>query len=93
MSLFGRNWLKRIKLDWQIIKSYCINSPLDEIIDKHSHLFRSELRKLKGMKAKICVPSNAQLRYYKPRPVSYLLRDKVDQELEHVLKAGIISPF
>ena len=92
MSLFSRNWIKRIKLDWQIIKSFCINSPLDEVIEKHSHLFRSEQGKLKGMKAKICVPSNAQSRYYKPHPVSYLLHDKVDHELERVLKAGIISP-
>ena len=60
MSLFGRNWLKRIKLDWQIIKSFRINSPLDEVIDKHYRLFTSELGKLKGMEAKICVPSNAQ---------------------------------
>ena len=66
---------------------------MDDVIEKHSRLFRFELGKLKGMKAKICVPSNAQPRYYKPRPVSYLLRDKVDQELEYVVKAGIILPF
>ena len=55
MSLFGCDWLKRIKLDWKIIKSFHINSPLeslDEVIEKHSCLFRSELGKLKGMKAK-----------------------------------------
>ena len=92
VSLYGRNWLKRIKLDWQIIKSLRINSPLDEVIEKHSHLFRSELGKLKGMKAKICVPSNAQPRYFKPRPVPYSLRDRVDQELECLHKAGVISP-
>ena len=74
MSLFGRNWLKRIKLDWQIIKSFRINSPLDEVIEKH---FRSKLGKLKGMEAKICVPRNAQPCYFKPRPVPYSLRDKV----------------
>ena len=65
---------------------------MDEVIEKHSRPFRSELGKLKGMKAKICVPSNAQPCHYKPHPVSYLLRDKVDHELECVLKAGIISP-
>ena len=92
MSLFGRNWLKRNKLDWQIIKSFRINSSLDEVIEKHSRLFRSELGKLKSMEAKICVPNNAQPHYFKPRPVPYSLRDKVDRELEHLLKAGVISP-
>ena len=91
VSLFGCNWLKRIKLDWQIIKSFRINSPLDEVIDKHYRLFTSELGKLKGMEAKICVPSNAQPRYFKPRPVPYSLHDKVDRELERLLKAGVIS--
>ena len=78
VSLFGRNWLKRIKLDWQIIKSIRINSPLDEVIEKHTRLFRSELGKLKSMEAKILFPSNDQPRYFKPRPVPYSLRDKVD---------------
>ena len=92
MNLFGRNWLKRNKLDWQIIKSFRINSPLDEVIEKHSRLFRSELGKMKGMEAKICVPNNAQPHYFKPRPVPYSLRNKVDRELERLLKAGVISP-
>ena len=92
VSLFGRNWLQRNKLDWQIIKSFRINSPLDEVIEKHSCLFRSEVGKLKGIEAKICVPSKAQPRYFKPHPVPYPLHDKVDQELERLLKAGVISP-
>ena len=64
VSLFSRNWLKRNKLDWQIIKSFRINSPLDEVIEKHSRLFRSKVGKLKCVEAKICVPSNAQPRYF-----------------------------
>ena len=43
------------------------------------------------MEAKICVPSNAQPRYFKPHPVPYSLRDKVDREIESLLKAGVIS--
>ena len=74
------------------MKSFRINSRLDEVIEKHSRLFRSELGKLNGMEAKICVPSNAQPRYFKLRPVPYSLCDKVDKELEHLLKAGVMSP-
>ena len=65
---------------------------MDEVIEKNTRLFRSELGKLNSMETKICVPSNAQPRYFKPRPVPYSLRDKVDRELERLLKAGVISP-
>ena len=61
VSLFGCNWLKRIKLDWQIIKSFRINSPLDEVIEKHSRLFRSEVGKLKCMEAKSVSPAMLNL--------------------------------
>ena len=72
-SLFGRNWLKEIKLNWSTISWVDTENSVQQLLDKHSRLFRSELGTLQGMQAKISVPENAQPRFYKPRPVAYSL--------------------
>ena len=65
---------------------------MEKLLAKHSKLFRPELGTLQGMEAKIFVPQNAQPRFYKPRPVAYSLKSKVEQELERLQKAGVITP-
>ena len=68
-SLFGRNWLQKIKLDWKNIKNISQNTALDSVLQKHSRLFREGLGKLEGMEATIVVPTDAQPRFFKPRPL------------------------
>ena len=38
-ALFGRNWLKRIKLQWENILSICKDNPVDRIEKKYPKLF------------------------------------------------------
>ena len=91
-SLFGRNWLQKIKLDWKNIKNISQNTALDSVLQKHSRLFREGLGKLEGMEATIVVPTDAQPRFFKPRPLPYALKEKVEQELECLQKEGVITP-
>ena len=44
------------------------------------------------MPAKIFVTPNAQPHFFKPRPVPYLLKEKVGIEIERLQQAGIIKP-
>ena len=60
-------------------------------MDKHSRLLRSELGILQGMQAKISVPQDAQPRFYKPRPVAYSLKHKVEEEQDRLQKEGVIK--
>ena len=71
------------------IKSIHSNSSVSELISKYSHLFSTTL---KEVEAKIFVAPNAQPRFYKPRPVPYALKDKVEKELERLQADGIITP-
>ena len=54
-SLFGWDWLSKVKLDWQNMgvtnniqsKSLCLQA----VLDKYCHVFKNELGTLKGYKA------------------------------------------
>ena len=91
-SLFGRNWLQHIRLNWSSINNIPVKSSVQGLLKKHSCLFREELGTLEGAKAKIIVPPNAQPRFFKPRPLPYALKDKVEKELDHLQLQGVITP-
>ena len=90
-SLFGRNWLERIKVNWTDVH-HLQDSAVDRIVNKYKNLFRDELGTLKGMTAKLFVTPNVQPCFFKPRAVPYLLKEKVGIEIERLHQAGIIKP-
>ena len=59
---------------------------------KYSKLFSDQLGTLQGTTAKIVVPENAQPRFFKARQVPYILKDKVERELDRLQKEHIITP-
>lgn len=61
-------------------------------VHKYSDVFKDELGCLKGMPVKLLVHENAKPKFFKPRPVPILLKDKVTKELEDLQAKGIISP-
>ena len=78
-SVFGRNWLKHIRLNWPSINTHHNESSIQELLKQQPGLFRHELGTLKGFEAKIFLPQNAQSRFYKPRPVLCALKHKVEE--------------
>lgn len=93
-DLFGRNWLENIRLNWSSVNSIDISdsSNVEKIVAKHPGLFKSEIGTLKGMEATITVPPDSKPRFHKPRPVPYAIKARVEEELERLKEAGIISP-
>ena len=55
-------------------------------------MFNDELGALKDVSVKLSVHENTTPRFYKPRPVSFLLKEKIDKELDDLLAKGIIVP-
>ena len=98
--LFGRDWLKAIKLDWTEIKfrsgsgSVCLSHDcrLDGLVSKHQDLFDGQLRLLKGIKAHVELVEGAKPVYTKPYRVPYALCPKVELELGKLEKAGVVTP-
>ncbi len=90
-SLFGRNWLEHITLDWQKIHSLN-DSPAEEVLRRHSAVFRDELGMLRDHKVKLHVESSVRPCFCKARPVPYAMRALVDKELEKLEEQGVIEP-
>uniref|UniRef100_A0A3B3TFN7 Gypsy retrotransposon integrase-like protein 1 n=1 Tax=Paramormyrops kingsleyae TaxID=1676925 RepID=A0A3B3TFN7_9TELE len=98
-SLCGRNWLKKIKLDWKTIKRVSQNAKmpapkaLSEVLERYSHVFQDELGTLKDIRAVISVKPNAIPKFHKARPLPFAMKARVERELERLEKENIISPI
>ena len=55
-------------------------------------MFKDGLGTVQGVKAKIHVDPRAKSKYFKPLPVAYALRQKVEEELDRLLLEGTIRP-
>ena len=68
------------------------SDPLQEILRKYSDVFSDDLGCLKDRTVQLTVHDNAPPKFFKPRPVPFLLKDKIEQELNNLQEQGIISP-
>ena len=95
-SLLGRDWLSQVRLDWDnIFYNKCVNdlsTELEDVIKKHSTVFKKEMGTLKEFMAKIQVDEDASPKYFKARPVPYALRGRIEVELDRLIAEGIIQP-
>ena len=91
-SLLGRDWMKKIRLDWPSIHLVQATSELERLLTRYSDVFREELGCLQGVKAKIYVDAQANPKFCKARSVPYALREKVEEEIERLQKTGVIEP-
>ena len=91
-SVFGREWLNKITLDWKDIHKVH-SCTLEELISKHEMLFEDGLGMLRNFHAKIYVDPDVRPKFFKPRPIPYVFREKVEDELNRLTTLGIIEPL
>ena len=90
--LFGREWLKHLKLNWAEIKALETNKQsVSEVLERYKNVFTDDLGMLKDITARIKVQESATPKFCKARVVPYSLRPKVDQKLDRLIKTGILS--
>ena len=90
-SLLGRNWLQKIRLDWQEIHQLQQMPALQETLKRYAEVFENELGEIKRMEARIDVDPQARPCFCKARPVPFALKHKVEAELDRLLKEGIVE--
>ena len=91
-SLIRRNWLEHIRINWAAVHSLQLDCGIEQLVQKHALLLREETGLLKGTSAKFFVSLEARLKFFKPRRVSYTLKEKVEHELDRLKEDGIIEP-
>uniref|UniRef100_H3A251 Gypsy retrotransposon integrase-like protein 1 n=1 Tax=Latimeria chalumnae TaxID=7897 RepID=H3A251_LATCH len=92
-SLLSCDWLQELSLDWREILKVepGMNPSVQKILDTYTQVFQKGLGTLVGTTAKIYVDSGVKLKYFKPRPLPYTLRQKVETELQRLESEGIIE--
>ena len=73
-------------------KIYTSPASLQEILDKHKAIFSEELGLITGTTAKIHIDNQAEPKFCRPRTTPYALTEKVNQEIDHLERSGIIKP-
>jgi hypothetical protein len=79
-------------LDWHDI--HRIHScTIEQLVEKYNTLFEAGLGMLRNFQAKIFVDPNVRPKFFKPRPIPYAFREKVEDELSRLTTEGIIEPL
>ena len=93
-TLLGRNWLRKIKLEWERLFPVQVNKvnvecSIESLKGKYPGVFSDKLGCLKNFLVNIPVPEEAKPIFFKPRSVPYALKSRVDQELDKLEKQGV----
>ena len=92
-SLFGRDWLEKLKLNWVEVKSLHSQGRLSSILEMQKSVFSEGIGKLKDIKANLTLKEGAKPKFLKARNVPYSLRPKIEAELDRLQKEGVIEPI
>ena len=96
--LMGRDWLSVIRLDWRNIAKVTAMPPSADLStrvtalqERYHEVFSESLGMITPFQAKLSVTPAAQPKFFKPRPVPYALREKVESELDRLTQAGVLE--
>lgn len=94
-AIFGRAWIRDVKLNIADINKVSlestVSSELDKIIAKYSPVFDGKLGHIPNYKGHLSLSEDATPIYIKPRRMPYALKEKVDNEIDRLCQEGIIT--
>ena len=95
-SLFGRNWLQEVKLNWtELARAHSIHATtktdqLTSLLQKYEDVVNDKLGHCKNVKAKLHLKSDVSPKFCRAHPLALALKPKVEVELEHQEKRGVL---
>ena len=96
-TLLGRDWLRKIKLNWsklvpedkRVNVMSLADSRVESVVKEYPEVFASKLGCLKDFKVSIPVKEDAKPKFCKARPVPYAMRSRVEEELDRLEEQGV----
>lgn len=86
--LLGRDFFSKFSLKISMVHSCNF---LNEFIPKYPQLFSDKLGCCKTVRVTLNMKPDAQPKFFKPRPLPFALRARVDQELNRLVDLGILE--
>lgn len=92
--LLGRDWFNVIKLCWDEVFQIKteVQSDVEQILKKYEVVFKKGLGTVQGVKAKIYVDSQEKPRYFESRSPPFALKEKIEHELDRLVREGTVKP-
>ena len=92
-SLFGRNWLREIKLNWKALGIARIGAGTraEELVKEYEELFNSNLGTIQGFKASLKLKEGTTPTFLQARPAPYSMRDSIVKELDRLEEKGAMQ--
>ena len=93
-TLFGRNWLEAINLNWNQIAHTRVEQDriLNTLLTKYAEVFTDKLGTMTQHRAKLYVKEGTIPKFYKARSVPFALQQQIEEELNRLQSLGIIEP-
>ena len=88
-ALMGRNWLHKLQLDWKSL--FKVNSLEDVLSEEFTEVFSETQGTIRNFKGNIHINEGARPRYFKPRPLPFAMKSRVEEELDRLENTGVIS--
>ena len=83
-SLIGRNWMSHLRFNWNSVKLTRTSNnqmELDLLISKYPSVFDDKLGTMKTFSDKLDLKPGSKPKFFRPRPVPFVLRENTEQEL------------
>lgn len=91
-SLLGRQWLTELGVQIPVFHSESTNEDLCTLLDRYKELFSGGLGRFTGGRATLRVREGATPVFCRARPLPYALRERVEAELDEMVRSGVIEP-
>lgn len=88
--LIGRNDIKNIKCFTLFNMENDVS--VDNIIKKYNNVFKNEIGTLNKYEVSLNIKAGAVPKFYKPRSIPLALKEKVETEIDRLVKSNILVP-
>lgn len=90
-NLLDCDWLKAFQVRVQLTNNIAVNDKINKLIQSNNELFSDKLGKYKYSKIHVDLKENYKATFCKFRPVPLAYRDLVDQEIDAMIKEGVLE--